>query len=48
MSLPFILLILALICFVLATFGVSFVGLSLGWLGLFFYVLSEVAGGRKQ
>ena len=37
-------LVIGLVCFFLAALDVSFLGLNLGWVGLFFVYLPGVAG----
>jgi len=45
MSLNVLLLILGLVCFVLAAFGVASPRVGLGWLGLAFWILAVILGG---
>lgn len=46
MSVTLILLVVALILFLLAAINWPQSPVGLGWLGLFFYVLVQVIGGR--
>jgi hypothetical protein len=41
-----LLLIVAIVCFILAAFGVSFLGVGWGWIGLAFFAASFVVGER--
>jgi len=42
MNLHFVIVILSLLCLFLAAIGVPSSKISLGWLGMFFWLLSEV------